>query len=77
MTTKQVTQCDVFPRRNDSTGKVGRVKVGVYRVNPAGDAQVELYEEHLDLSQQAIDRLLKFVERGTTPPTRKKTKPTK
>ena len=68
MATVSVTKCDVFGTVKD----VIQVRITVeYEISP------DVWENHKqvtrDMGVRGVDRLFKFIDRGTTPPSKKKT----
>ncbi len=67
MATVQLKRCDVFGTLND----VQSVRL-LYSEKLSDGTYQTVRRIEVDMCPQAIARLLKFVERGTTPPSKKK-----
>lgn len=63
-----VKKCDI----SGSLVDVHAYKIAVVRLSdtPAGE-ETKMMDEEFDMCQKSLERLEKFITRGTTPPTRK------
>lgn len=70
MGTVEVKTCDVYGRYATTKNPVERIEVRVAEFGPTGELLDEqpLFQCVRDLCPDALERLLKFVKRGTSKP---------
>ncbi len=68
MATVTKKQCDVFGTLNN----VRSFRIKVLEASEDSDGYVAMRSFDVDMSPRALARLVKFIDRGTTPPSKKK-----